>query len=148
MYNLAIPTPTQEYMQKYMPPPNSRLSIFSTILIPCLLVLFFSQRLAAVATSRTPNSGTALVYTCVYLSLFLGSPSLRRAWERRNTRGRVQGEVLLVPLISCSNEATLDPGERRGGARLLLGTVCNSHRNSNELTSGLLSRVYSLQSLS
>ena len=24
----------------------------------------------------------------------------------RNTRGRVQGEVLLVPLISCSNEAT------------------------------------------
>ena len=24
----------------------------------------------------------------------------------RNTRGHVQGEVLLVPLISCSNEAT------------------------------------------
>ena len=28
----------------------------------------------------------------------------------RNTRGRVQGEVLLVLLISCSNKATLYPG--------------------------------------
>ena len=33
----------------------------------------------------------------------------------RNTRGRVQGEVLLVPLISCSNEATRVPERKIKG---------------------------------
>ena len=40
----------------------------------------------------------------------------------RNTRGRVQGEVLLVPLISCLNEATQAPC-RRGGHDHVIPTI-------------------------
>ena len=63
----------------------------------------------------------------IFLSLSLLPPEIKEkknGWPARlgfvsrnasrNTRGRVQGEVLLVPLISCSNEATAEDGFGRG----------------------------------
>ena len=65
---MAIPKPTQEYMQKYMPPPNSRLSIFSTILIPCLLVFFFLTAFGSCGYFKNPELRDSFsIHLCVLI---------------------------------------------------------------------------------